>query len=526
MTLLVNPEVDALNVLGCDALAAGEPDRAVAIFGQAILSAPLDPHTHVNMAAAYLALNRLGDALAHARRAANLAPGLAEAHHNLGNTLFLAGDADAALTAFGAARALNPDEEAHWSNFLFAQTFSETADSSAIFAENRAWGRRLEQQAGLPARPAIADADPDRALSLAYAVPELTEHVTPRFLAPVLAAHDRSRFRLSLYGHRSAGGPPPQMLVPPDVRWVDTYGLSPAEIAAAMRRDRIDVLIHPCTFRSRLRPVLAYRAAPLQMAGINFVSSTGLAATDYLLSDATLTPPHTSAQYFTERLIILPSFNCYGVPPDAPEVAPLPALRNGFLRFGSFNAPSKFGAQTIETWSQILTRMPTSRLLLKHRVFEDRAVRDGFTQRFVAQGVAPDRLEFSGFTAGVGDYLGAYGKVDIVLDAMPFNGGTTSYEAIWMGVPVLTLAGDLLMGRQSASLMRAVGHPEFITDSKQAYVAKAFSLGQDLDRLAGIRARLRADAARTIFDAARFTRTLEDAVRTAWRDLVAAQAAD
>jgi predicted O-linked N-acetylglucosamine transferase (SPINDLY family) len=149
-------------------------------------------------------------------------------------------------------------------------------------------------------------------------------------------------------------------------------------------------------------------------------------------------------------------------------------------------------------------------------------VRDGFVARFAAHGVASDRLEFSGFTADVRDYLGAYGEVDIVLDAMPFNGGTTSYEAIWMGAPVLTLAGALLMERQSASLMRAVGHPEFISETKQTYVDKAFELSQDLDRLSEIRARLRPAAARTIFNGALYTRTLEDAVRAAWRDLVAA----
>jgi len=524
LTLSADDDVDRLNVLGCDALARGEAERAVAIFGQAILGAPLDPHTHVNMAAAYLALNRLGDALAHAKRAVKLAPSLAEAHHNLGNTLFQSGDAEGAVVAFDAARRLNPAEDAHWSNFLFAQTFAETADTSAIFAENRAWGRRVEEQAGQPPRPAITDRNPDRALSLAYVLPDLTEHVTARFLAPVLAAHDQTRFHVSLYGHRATGGPPPAPLIPDGVRWVDTYAISPADVAAAMRRDGIDVLIHPCSFRSRLRPVLAYRGAPLQMAGINFVSSTGLMATDYLLSDAVLTPPATSAAYFTERLLILPSFNCYAVPSGAPEVSQLPALRNGFIRFGSFNAPSKFGAATIETWSQILQRVPTSRLFLKHRVFEDETVRDRFIQRFAAHGVASERLEFSGFTADVHDYLGAYGDVDIALDAMPFNGGTTSYEALWMGVPVLTLCGELLMQRQSASLMSAIGHPEFVTQTKQAFVDKAHALSQDIDGLSRIRAGLRRAAVRTIFDAEGYTRSLEAAVRAAWGALVAESA--
>ncbi len=516
--------------MGHDALTAGDAERAIAIFAQAILAAPLDPHTHVNMSAAYLALDRLSEARAHAERATKLAPTMAEAHHNLGNALFAAGAADAALAAFARARTLDPDNEAHWTNYLFAQPFCEGSNEnpigrSAIFAENKAWGERVERRLGAPARPPIVDADPERVLELAYVLPELDAHVTPRFVAPLLASHDPARFRISLYGHRRAGGPAPAMLTPPGVRWIDTHAMGPAEVAARMRRDGIDVLIHPCTFKARYRLVLAHRAAPLQIVGINFVSTSGLSASDGLLCDDMLTPSDgmhgDSAAFFTERLLRLPSFNCYHVPDYAPPVAPLPALANGFLTFGSLNNPSKFGPRMLEIWAEVLRAVPTSRLLLKHRAYDDPAVSADFVRRFESLGVACDRLTFRGFTADPGGYLAAYHAIDVTLDSMPFNGGTTSYEAIWMGVPVLTIAGDLLMARQSASLMAAAGHPEFITNSKQAFVGKALALSQEIGGLARLRAGLRSEAARQLFSAPAYTRSLEDAVRTAWRDLVA-----
>jgi protein O-GlcNAc transferase len=513
----------ALNRLGHDALIAGDPDRAIAIFAQAILLDPRDPYTHVNMAAAYLALDRLGEARSHAQRAVRLAPLMPEAHHNLGNAQFAAGDADAALTSFAAARSLDLDNEAHWTNFLFAQTFAERSSESqigrsAIFAENKAWGERIEHRIGARARPEIADRDADRTLKLAYVLPEFDAHVTARFLAPILAAHDAAHFQVSVYGYRSAGGPPPSPLTPPGVRWVDVRGRSDAALAQLMKSDGIDVLIHPCTFKARYRTILAERAAPLQMAGINFLSTTGLVATDYLLSDAMLTPP-SSEKFFTEQLAILPVFNCYGAPDYAPDVEPLPALAAGFITFGSFNNPAKLGAASLDLWSAVLARVPASRLLLKHRAFDDAAVREDFQRRFAGHGIAAERIVFAGFTSDPRSYLTAYHGIDIALDTTPFNGGTTSYEAIWMGVPVLTLAGDRLMGRQTASLMNAIGHPDFVTDSKQAFVDKGFALSQAVNALGEVRAGLRGRAAATIFDAVRYTRTLEDAVRIAWRDL-------
>jgi protein O-GlcNAc transferase len=508
-------EADVLNALGNQALAQGRPDEALEAFARAILAEPGLAGTHVNMAAAHLAKDAAGEAERHARRAVALDPDMALAHHNLGNALFALGDAAAAAQSFARARDLDPDEEAHWSNYLFALSFAD-ADGRRLADETRAWGARVERKLGPIARPKIVDRDPERPLRLAYYLPELEIHVTPRFLAPVLAAHDKDRFQVSVYGARADGAPPPPGLHPKGVAWIDIAKMDATALAARMRADAIDVLIHPCTFKARYRLVLAHRAAPLQIAAINLVSSTGLSATDYLFGDAALTPMEEQPLY-TERLVQLPSFNVYRAPQVAPDVSSLPAKANGFITFGSLNNPVKLTDEAVAAWASVLKAVTDSRLFLKHRAFAAEEARSRMSARFAAHGVATERLTFAGFTQDTRAYLAAYHGIDIALDPLPFGGGTTTYEAIWMGVPVLTRAGSVLMGRLSASLMRSVGHPEFVVETAAEVAPRAAAMAADLERLAAMRLRLRAQAAATIFDAKRFTAALELAVRQAWR---------
>ncbi len=508
-------EAEVLNALGQQALSQGRPDEALEAFARAILAEPGRAATYVNMAAAHLAKDAAGEALRHARRAVALDPDMALAHHNLGNALFALGDAAAAAQSFARARDLDPEEEAHWSNYLFALSFAD-ADGRRLAAETRAWGERVEANLGAVARPQIQDRDPERPLRLAYYLPELETHVTPRFLAPVLAAHDKNAFRVSVYGARADGAPPPPGLHPDGVAWIDIAKTDPSALAQRMRADAIDVLIHPCTFKARYRLLLAHRAAPLQIAAINLVSSTGLKATDCLFGDAALTPLSEQPLY-TEKLVQLPSFNVYRAPQVAPAVSALPARANGFVTFGSLNNPVKLTDDAIAAWSSVLNAVENSRLFLKHRAFEADEARARMTARFAAHGIAGERLSFAGFTQDTRAYLAAYHGIDIALDPLPFGGGTTTYEAIWMGVPVLTQAGGVLMGRLSASLMRSVGHPEFVVGAEADFASRAAELATDPDRLAALRARLRTDAAATIFDAKRFTVALELAVRAAWR---------
>jgi protein O-GlcNAc transferase len=515
-TLAIWPDdAAALHLLGLAAFAAGQPKDAVSHYAKALLSAPSAADIHTDLAAAYLALGAAGDAAAHAGRAALLDPDLGEAHYNLGNALFALGDAAGAAGAYAAAIKTAPGNDAFWSNHLFALNFSAAASPEEIFQRNRAWGEMVEAQIG-----GVRAAPPrfhDGPLRLAYYLPEFDSHVTPRFLEPVLRAHDLDKFRVCVYGSRVGVGRGTPAFVPDGVAWIDVGGVPDAKLAERMRADGIDILIHPCTFKARYRRILGQHAAPVQMAAINLVSTTGLSTTDYLLTDAHLDPPDASEQFYTEELIRLPAFNTYRIPEAAPPVGPLPALTNGFVTFGSFNNPAKMTPGTISVWADILKAVPDSRLVLKHRALGDGNVAARFVTRFSGAGITPERIMLEGFTSDGAAYLDSYNRIDMALDPFPFGGGTTSYEALWMGVPVLTLQGKTFMGRLTAALMGRLDLSQWAASDAGEYVARAIGLAADLDGLAGLRAALRERARATIFDGEAFTRSLEAACLDVWR---------
>lgn len=517
-TLAMAPDnAAALHLLGLAAFTAGQTKDAVSYYAKALLSAPSAADVHTDLAAAYLALGAAGDAAAHAGRAAALDPDLGEAHYNLGNALFALGDAAGAADAFAAAIKTDTGNDAFWSNHLFALNFSAEAAPEDIFQRNRAWGEMAEAEAEAGGVSATRPRDHDGPLILAYYLPEYDSHVTPRFLEPVLRAHDLGNFQVRVYGSRSGGGAPD--FVPEDVTWIDVGGVSDAELAGRMRADNIDILIHPCTFKARYRRILSRRAAPVQIAAINLVSTTGLGATDYLLSDAHLDPPGASEQFYTEQLIRLPAFNTYRIPEAAPPVGPLPARANGYVTFGSFNNPAKLSPGTITVWADILRAVPESRLALKHRSLGDgdSDVAARFQSRFADAGIDEGRIMLEGFTPDGAAYLDTYNRIDMALDPFPFGGGTTSYEALWMGVPVLTLEGATFMGRLTAALMGRLELSEWAAADGREYTQRAIRLAADLDGLAALRGGLRERARRTIFDGEAFTRSLEAACQDVWR---------
>jgi protein O-GlcNAc transferase len=508
---------DALHLAGMVAKARGDLETAASRIAKAILLSPETPDFHANIAAIHLAQGHPGPARAHCERALAADPDCTAAHYNLGNALFAQGDAEGAVRHLARARDLDPTNIRFQSNYLFALNFIAGADCRRVFAENRAWGAALEARVS-PFEDFPNAPDPSRKLRLGYVLPEPSEHVTLRFLEPVLARHDPDRFDVFVYADISAGTPPPRRIVEGGGAWCDVSGHSAEQIAGAIHGDGIDILAHPCTFKARYRDVLAYRPAPVQIACINQVSTTGLARVDYLITDGRLDPPGETEDFYTERLIRLTNFNCYRPPADGRTVAPSPAAANGYVTFGSLNNPAKMTPGVIAVWAEIVGGVGGSKLLLKHRAFDDADARDAMTARFADHGLDAERLIFRGFTADRNAYLAAYEEIDIALDPFPFGGGTTSYEAIWMGVPVVTLRGETMMGRLSASLMEQVGGAAFVAASREDYAAAARAAAGDPASLATFRAGLRETARRTIFDAETHVRELEAAYRQAWDD--------
>lgn len=511
---------EAFHLLGLVYHSKGNFDEAAEAIGSAIIIDPSIAEFHANLSATELSRGRPALAKSHARQAVALDSSLCVAHYNYGNASFALGRTDDAVRAFRAALEQEPANDYFWANYLFALNFAPSATRQFIFEANCRWGEGLTVLGdGTSHHPSARNGTVTQArkLKLAYYLPELDRHVTTRFLNAMLPYHDRDLFEILIYGSRSDGGPAPKSLFESADRWVDVSGQSEETIAVRMRADKVNVLLHPCTFKARYRTLLAYWPAPLQIACVNLVSTTGMSATTHLITDYYLDPPGKTEKYYTEDLIRLSSFNVYQPPPQAPEASLLPAQKNGFVTFGSFNNPAKMTPQTLSLWADILIQLPNSRLFLKHRSFDHADVQEAFTRPFREANIDTQRIAFDGFSQDNAEYLAAYHKVDIGLDPMPFGGGTTTYESIWMGVPVVTCAGDTLMGRLSASLMHRLGLPDYVCDTPDDYVETVLNRASEMEHLPTLRGSLRNTAAQTIFNGPRYVAELEEAVQDLWR---------
>ena len=518
--LKINPnQPDAMHLLGMIACSNQNYDRAIKLINDAILLNPKEADYHTNLSSAYLGLKQTALAKSHLKIAIQLNPNMSQAHYNLGNVLFAEGSIDQSIMAFKRSLKLDKNNQTIWTNYLFALNFSSKISPEDIFRNNREWAKDLENK--VKTQPTFDKYTiHGHRLRIGYFLPEFDNHVTLRFLTPVLAAHDRVKFELFGYGNRVDNKPTASDISHIFDRWTDVGGFDPAKIAEIMRNDKIDILLHPCTYKSRYRYILAHRAAPIQIACINLVSTTGLKATDYLITDNFISPIISDDRLYTERLIRLTSFNTYKQFIGLNGISPLPAIKNNFITFGSCNNIAKINADVIDTWSQILKRVKNSRLLLKHRGFDSNDQRNNISSVFSLAGISADRIIFSGYTSSRRDYLKIYNEIDIALDPFPFGGGTVTYEAIWMGVPVLTIAGSKIMERVSGSLMHQLGLENWVLNTKDQYISTAEIMANDIISLSTLRRNLRVKAQATIFNAKKYTLELENAIEVAWSDYI------
>jgi predicted O-linked N-acetylglucosamine transferase (SPINDLY family) len=342
-------------------------------------------------------------------------------------------------------------------------------------------------------------------------------------LAPVLERHDPRRVETVCYYNYPRGDAMTERMRSAAHRWRDVAGQDDAALAAAIRADGIDVLVDLAghTKHTRLL-VFARRPAPVQVSWLGYFNTTGLATMDYFVTDPE-SSPSGQERYFVERLVRLPATRfCYEPPGFLPEVGALPARRNGHVTFGCLNTLAKVNDRVLALWTRILAAVPGARLLLQAAAFNDPLVQRAFRARAATHGIPEDRLALRRFVP-VAEAARTYHEIDIALDPFPFCGGMTTLDALWMGVPVVTLPQAMIAGRQSASMLANLGLPELIAADEPAYVAAAAGLARDLDRLAALRAGLRGRFRRSpLADYARFTRDLEDAFGGMWRAWLAA----
>ena len=509
--------------LGVACLENHERSAAIRAFREAIKFEPTRPEAHNILGVALLSSGQVSPARAAFSESLRLNPNFAPAHDNLGRLCKSEGLLDDAIRHFRAALAVKPDPGTH-SNLLLALNYLPGLAPAEVFAEHRRWHQLYAAPlANLPGGSASPRAENDkviaaplggRRLRIGYVSPDFCHHAVAYFIAPVLAAHDRTRFEIFCYANVATPDQVTQRLRGLAEHWRDIARMDDSAAAAQIRADEIDLLIDLAGHTAGHRLLLfARRPAPVQATWIGYPNTTGLDAIDYRLTDAICDSLGDADAYHSEKLVRLPTnFSCYEPDPTAPDVNPLPAQEPGAVTFGCFNNFAKVTPDVIALWSRLLRELPKARLLLKSRGLGDPAVAERLHTTFAAAGVEPERVTLNGQELSVADHLGLYHGVDIALDPFPYNGTTTTCEALWMGVPVITLAGHSHAARVGASLLTHTGLSDWIASSPEDYIALAISAVRDLPRLVKLRQGLREQVRRSpLGDAATFTRTLEAA---------------
>jgi predicted O-linked N-acetylglucosamine transferase (SPINDLY family) len=330
-----------------------------------------------------------------------------------------------------------------------------------------------------------------------------------------MAHHDHEAYEVFIYSNTKESDGATETFKRRADHWRDVARMSDGEFREAVRADHLDILIDLAGHTEGGRPkAIGERLAPVQVSYLGYPGTTGIEAMDYRLTDEWADPAGSEAHY-TERLFRLSGgFLCYSPIFTAPSVGPLPAAKNGYVTFGSFNNIAKLSLPAIALWARILRAIPGSRLRLKSKPLADAAVRQRIQRLFAQNGIPGDRLLFDGWVPSSGEHLAQYASVDIAIDPFPYNGTTTTCEALWMGVPVVTLAGERHSGRVGVSLLSGAGLPELIADSEESYLEIACRLANELPRLAELRATLRSRMRDSpLCDAPRITREIESAGR-------------
>jgi predicted O-linked N-acetylglucosamine transferase (SPINDLY family) len=432
----------------------------------------------------------------------------------LGNVLKDAGLLQEALACFRRSLALDPQRASTHSNLAYSLSFCET-DPQALLEECRRFQSRFA--AAISARSRWdRDHDPERRLRIGYVSPDFREHCQALFMRPLLASHDHHAFEIVCYSSVVRADARTRELAALADRWHEVQRLDDAALAERIDADRIDVLVDLTMHMAGGRPLLfARKPAPVQIAWLAYPGTTGLNAMDYRLSDARLDPPGTALPYSERTLWLSDSFWCYDPLTAAPEVGPLPALERGRLTFGCLNNPCKLTDATLALWAPVLRALPETRL---HLLAPRGRFRGSLSERFEALGVDARRLEFKDFRPRA-QYLASYRDIDLGLDTFPYNGHTTSLDALWMGVPSVTRTGPTVVGRGGASQLHQLELGGLVAESDAAFIEIARDWAGDLERLAQLRATLRTRFARSsLMDGARFARGIERCYREAWRD--------
>jgi len=510
---LLPADAAILNHLGNAYSGLVQNGRAIECYAQAVRLAPGMAEAWNNLAVAYRRAGRYQHALDGFDKVLAVAPDHIDALVNKGLVLQLCGQAEQADAWIGKALGLAPDQPWVISAYLYNLNYFHTTPEPVASAHLRLAQRYLEHapaasvSAGLPAK--------EECLRIGFVSPDFREHSVAYFFTALCHGHDPARMKLYCYADVARPDAMTESIRESVHDWRDINGLSPQEAERLIRQDRLDIVVDLAGHtESRMMEIFAGRVAPVQVTWLGYPNTTGLATMDYRITDAWADPVGESERYHSEQLVRLSGgFLCYQPPARMPDVAPLPAARTGQVTFGSFNNLAKLTPPLIALWSRLLHQVPGARLLLKNHALADVTVREQLYELFLAHGIGRERLEFAGFVPR-NVHPEWYGRVDIALDSFPYNGTTTTCEALWMGVPVISLAGRTHAGRVGVSLLHQAGLADWIAADRDEFIDIAVRKSSDLVALKRLRAGLREQVrASALCDVRAFSAQMERAMR-------------
>jgi predicted O-linked N-acetylglucosamine transferase (SPINDLY family) len=514
---LMPGDAEAHNNLGNALLEDGQLDEAAESYAAALQINPNFVEAHYNLGNVMCEAHHNEAAVICYRNALTLQPAFIPALNNLGATLQELGQLDEALACCRQTLALDPASAMAHSSLL--GLLSQMAITPSTYLdEARRYGQRVARSVTAKFTAWRCVGSPQR-LRVGVVSGNLNSHPVGYFLEGLLQQLDRARVELYAYPSSPHCDELTARIQPFFTAWRPIDDLDDAAAARLIHNDGVHLLLDLSghTERNRL-PVFAWKPAPVQATWLGYWASTGVAEMDYLLADETGVPAAQRGN-FTEAICYLPDTRlCFSPPETRLPVAPLPALRNGYLTFGCFQNFAKVSDDVLALWGKILGALPDAKLRWQCKQFGEQAVIEKQTQRLQQHGIAPTRLMLHGATSRH-DYLAAHAHVDVILDTLHYPGGTTTCEALWMGVPTLTLAGDTLLSRQGASLLAAAGLKQWMAHSPEEYVARAVALAAELPHLAELRFDLREQVAQSpLFNATLFAQRLVDVFWQMWRE--------
>lgn len=498
----------------------GKLDEARCAYLQALAIRPDYSDAHNNLGNVLQAQGMLDAAEVHLKQAQILDPDNADTYNNLGNIYKHQSQLDEAIACYRKALKVKPEYFDAHSNLLYALSSKPDCAYSEYLIEARRYGEKALALAK-PFRSWVTHNrnSASRRLRVGLVSGDLKSHPVGYFIESILGHLNREQFELVAYSTKNQEDELTARIKSHFSAWNLIARLSDEKAARKIHEDGIDILIDLAghTAFNRL-PLFAWKPAPVQVSWLGYFASTGLPGMDYLLADP-VSVPDSYRSAFTEEICYLPDTRLCFTPPtegDRAAISRLPAEQNGYITFGCFQTLSKLGDNVLSVWSNIMKALPQARLRLQNKQMSCQKTREQLRNRLTQFGIAQERVSLLGHVSR-SEYLAAHAKVDFVLDTFPYPGGTTTCEALWMGVPTLTLAGETMLARQGASLLTAAGLIDWVANSADEYVAKAMAFSQELNYLSVLRKRLRRQVESSpLFDANRFARNLEAALRKMW----------